>query len=75
MIEIVPIERLNATDLNMYQCGTEKCKPGHYFGPAVRDYFLIHYIFDGKGIYQVGDTTSFLSYNDMLSPPVIILYS
>ena len=40
MIEIVPIERLNATDLNMYQCGTEKCKPGHYFGPAVRDYFL-----------------------------------
>jgi AraC-like DNA-binding protein len=72
----VPIERLNATDLNMYQCGTEKCKPGHYFGPAVRDYFLIHYIFDGKGIYQVGDTTYNLNSGQgfLICPGIVTYY-
>lgn len=42
------------TDLNMYQCGFEDCKPGHSYGPAVRDHFLIHYIVSGKGIFDSG---------------------
>lgn len=76
MMEIVPIERLNTTDLNMYQCGTERCKPGHYYGPAVRDYFLIHYISEGKGIFQVGDTIYNLSGGQgfLICPGIVTYY-
>ena len=49
------IHGLNNTDLNMYQCGTEDCYAGHYYGPAVRDHFLIHYIHTGKGRFCVGE--------------------
>lgn len=49
------IDRIKSSDLNMVHCGTEVCEPGHYFGPAVRDHFLIHYIHSGKGRFCVGD--------------------
>lgn len=41
--------------LTLYFCGSEKCLPGHFFGPAVRTHYLIHFILRGKGIYKVGD--------------------
>lgn len=76
MMEIVPIERINASDLIMCQCGTQKCKPGHYYGPAVRDYFLIHYIFRGKGIFQVGDKTYNLTGGQgfLICPGIVTYY-
>ena len=39
----------NYIDLNMYQCGREKCKPGHIFGPAARNHYLFHYVLEGRG--------------------------
>lgn len=33
-------------------CGRQDCPPGHSYGPAVRPYFLIHYIIDGGGIFR-----------------------
>lgn len=32
--------------------GRQKCAPGHSFGPAVRHYFLLHYIVDGEGTFH-----------------------
>jgi len=32
------------------QYGWEACKPGHTFGPAVREYYLIHYVLEGEGV-------------------------
>lgn len=55
MEQFLLIHGLNHTDLNMYQCGTEDCNAGHYYGPAVRDHFLIHYIHSGKGKFCVGE--------------------
>lgn len=53
-------ESINDVDLNMYHCGTHDCEPGHSFGPAVRDHYLIHYIFQGKGFFRADGITHYL---------------
>ncbi len=35
------------------QCGYEDCKPKHSYGPTVRDYYLLHFVFSGKGVLQI----------------------
>lgn len=44
---------------NLYVCqnGWQICGSEHYFGPFVRDYFVIHYITKGKGKYFVNNKT------------------
>ena len=37
--------------LNPVQFGFEACEPGHFYGPAVRTYYLIHYVHKGQGIF------------------------
>lgn len=39
-------------EIKVYHYGMEQCDRGHFFGPAVRDHFLIHFILDGKGIFK-----------------------
>lgn len=38
-------------DLNPVVLGEEDCAPGHSFGPAMREYTLIHYVVRGKGVF------------------------
>ncbi|MCX8132283.1 MAG: AraC family transcriptional regulator [Clostridia bacterium] len=57
MLEKIYINKPVHTDLNMYRCGIEDCTPGHYWGPAVRDHFLVHYIIKGKGVFQTGNNS------------------
>lgn len=49
------IDRLHLTDMEIHICGSQQCGRSHSYGPAVRDYFLIHYIHRGKGIFKVDD--------------------
>lgn len=42
-------------DLFLCFCGYAQCRPFHNFGPAVRPNYIIHFILDGKGIYQTGE--------------------
>ena len=44
-------------DLQLLHYGTEPCTPRHHFGPAMRDYYKIHYILGGKGIFRVNGQT------------------
>ncbi|MGO4373230.1 AraC family ligand binding domain-containing protein [Paenibacillus sp. MCAF20] len=45
------------TDLQLNQYGIEQCLPGHYFGPATRDHYLLHYVLEGEGIFESGGHT------------------
>ena len=37
-------------------CGYEKCVPNHAFGPAVRPYYLLHYVLEGAGTFLKNGT-------------------
>src|SRR5690554_1730181 len=63
-------------DLNMYQCGSQECPPGHGYGPAVRDHYLIHFIHSGKGRLQTENRTRRLGAGDgfLICPDVVTYY-
>lgn len=45
------VECIDAGIISVY-CGMQQCAPGHSFGPYIRDYYLIHYVESGKGIFE-----------------------
>lgn len=44
-------------DLYLDNYGIEQCYPNKLIGPMMREYYLIHYVLSGKGIFKVGDET------------------
>jgi len=40
---------LLSSDLYPMQYGIQECEAGYSFGPAVRNFYLIHYVYSGKG--------------------------
>ncbi len=73
MLEKIYITNSNHTDLNMYRCGIEDCAPGHCWGPAVRDHFLIHYVLRGKGTFTINGRTYKLEKGQgFLIPPNVV---
>lgn len=53
MIEYLPRSKQH-TELHVTQFGMEECASGHFYGPAVRNHYLLHYILNGEGIFEVG---------------------
>lgn len=51
-------------NLSVYECGWEICNATHYYGPAEREYFMIHYVTKGRGEYTVGNRTYTLKQGD-----------
>lgn len=72
----VSVHKLSLTDLNMYQCGKQNCEPGHAYGPAVRDHYLIHFIFSGKGKFSAGGKTHYLGKGQgfLIVPDAVTFY-
>lgn len=35
-------------------CGEQFCEPSHSFGPARREYYLLHFVAEGYGVYSCG---------------------
>lgn len=63
--EAVPDEQLF-----VHERGWEICKAGHSYGPAIRDYYILHFIPDGKGVYEIDGREHRLTKNQMfLIPP------
>ena len=56
-MEELYLEITNKYDSNLiiYQCGYENCRPRHSYGPAVRDHYLIHFVVDGCGKFYIDD--------------------
>ena len=34
------------------QCGMQKCQSGYSFGPFTRDFWLLHFVINGKGVFS-----------------------
>lgn len=45
--------------------GYQECPPGHTFGPAIREYYLLHYIFSGNGYFVRDGVTYTLAAGDI----------
>lgn len=43
----------NWSGYNPIGVGWENCKPGHSFGPAIREFYTIHFVLSGTGTYIV----------------------
>ena len=48
------MEITDALGIEICNTGEERCAPGHSYGPAVRDCFLIHYVASGQGEFMAG---------------------
>lgn len=75
MFEIVKFTEPQAGEICLNQCGLQQCEPGYSYGPAVRDYHVIHYILSGKGSFQVGgETYALLKHQGFLISPGVQTY-
>lgn len=61
----IPLLNKGFHDINPVVCGWQDCDSGHSFGPSIREYYLIHYILDGKGIFERQGTVYSLGKGNM----------
>ena len=65
--EIVINEELPG--INPVNFGYETCDSGHSFGPAVREYWLLHYVVSGHGTFERDGTVHKLQAGDIFVIP------
>ena len=62
-------------DINPMQFGSEICSPSHSFGPALRTYWLLHYVVSGKGHFRIKDREyTVTAGNIFVIPPFVETY-
>lgn len=62
-------------DLNPVIFGYEDCKAEHSYGPAIRSYWLIHFVVSGCGIFKIRDKEYTVSKGEMfIIPPYVETY-
>ena len=61
--------------INPVHFGFQDCEESHAFGPAVRTYWLIHFVVSGFGYYKIGDREYNLGPGEMfVIPPYVETY-
>lgn len=70
-------DNTSSSELYMYYCGISACLPGHTWGPAIRDHYVIHYILKGKGTFMTRNKTYDLTENQgfLISPGEVCTYA
>ncbi len=71
------LNNLHLREINPRICGREACDPGHTFGPAVREYYLLHYVVRGAGTFRRGQAAYTLRAGDIfvIRPGEITIYA
>lgn len=73
--KIVMHRKTHSEELFLVFCGYEDCKPDHFFGPAIRRYYMIHFILKGQGHYFINDQHYRIRENQcFLVPPDVVTY-
>ncbi len=65
-----------SSELYMHYCGFSPCEPGHAFGPAIREHYVIHYIVRGHGTLYINGQEYALHENQgfLLCPGIVSKY-
>ena len=73
---VLQVSEPKFSDLSLSFCGYADCQPGYSFGPAVRPNYIIHYILNGKGTFQIGDSVYPLKKGEgfLIEPDVLTYY-
>lgn len=68
---------VNIGGLLLCDMGMQRTESGHTYGPAVRDFTLVHFVLRGKGSYCVDGTTYALGAGDCfcIKPDAVTTYS
>ncbi len=53
------------SDMEALVCGRQECVAGHAYGPATRDYYLLHFVVSGKGFFTTERGTYTLEADQM----------
>ena len=51
----IKLNNVKFNDFRLCYCGYEECEPGHSFGPAVKNHYVLHYVLSGKGEFSVNN--------------------
>ncbi|MDO4618732.1 MAG: AraC family transcriptional regulator [Clostridia bacterium] len=65
----ITVNDLGYTGINPVQVGFEDCESGHYYGPAVRTHWLIHFVTSGKGLFKIGENEYNIGAGEMFVIP------
>lgn len=68
--------KTSSKDLYLVSCGWEKCGATHSYGPAVRNYYMLHFILKGQGHYYLNNKHYKLNENQcfLTEPGTVTLY-
>ncbi|MBQ7879929.1 MAG: AraC family transcriptional regulator [Clostridia bacterium] len=74
--EVVFSADKSSNELSFYHYGKQVCPPSNSYGPTKRDYFLLHFVTSGKGVYTVGGKTFQVNKNEgfLIRPNEVTFY-
>ena len=75
MVHVVIVSDEGYSDLNPMQFGYETCESGHFYGPAIRTHWLIHFVVSGFGIFRINGNEYKIRPGEMfIIPPYVETY-